>query len=219
MTAGVGLSGDLKRPSVSIPMGTTLATVSGMLIYFFVVYKLALSAPVEDLLEHQLIMAHIALGGVIIIPLGLAASTFSSALGSVMVAPRTLQALALDSAFPSAKFNQWLAKSRERDNEPVNASLVTSIIAFIFVAVGDVNAVATIISMFFMVTYGSLCLISFSKPLWILTFLPALFQVALVHFTDRFCCIGMGNVQNQHAVRFAGTYSDDCHLLLYRQLS
>ncbi|MDD4426417.1 MAG: amino acid permease, partial [Mariniphaga sp.] len=35
------------------------------------------------------------------------------------------------------------------------------IIAFVFVALGDVNAVATVISMFFMVTYGSLCLISF----------------------------------------------------------
>jgi ABC-type multidrug transport system fused ATPase/permease subunit len=43
----------------------------------------------------------------------------------------------------------------------VNASLVTIIIALIFVALGNVNAVAEIISMFFMVTYGSLCLISF----------------------------------------------------------
>lgn len=161
MTAGVGLSGDLKRPSVSIPLGTTLATFSGMIIYFFVVYKLAKSAPVEDLLEHQLIMSQIALGGIIIVPLGLAASTISSALGSVMVAPRTLQALALDQAFPSKKANHWLAKGRPGDNEPVNASLITSIIAFVFVALGDVNAVASIISMFFMVTYGSLCLISF----------------------------------------------------------
>jgi len=40
-------------------------------------------------------------------------------------------------------------------------SLVTSFIAFFFVALGDVDAVASIISMFFMVTYGSLCLISF----------------------------------------------------------
>ena len=161
MTAGVGLSGDLKKPSVSIPLGTTLATISGMIIYFFVVYKLAQSAPVQDLLEQQLIMSQIAIGGVIAIPLGLAASTISSALGSVMVAPRTLQALALDRAFPSQKINNWLAKAKSTDNEPVNASLVTTIIAFIFVAVGDVNAVATIISMFFMVTYGSLCLISF----------------------------------------------------------
>jgi amino acid transporter len=161
MTAGVGLSGDLKNPSKAIPLGTTLATISGMIIYFFVIFKLAKSAPVEALLEEQLIMARIAVAGVIVIPLGLAASTISSALGSVMVAPRTLQALALDQAFPSKKLNGWLSKGTIKDNEPVNASLITSVIAFVFVALGDVNAVASIISMFFMVTYGSLCLISF----------------------------------------------------------
>jgi amino acid transporter len=161
MTAGVGLSGDLKKPSLSIPMGTTLATLAGMVIYFFVVYKLAASVSPADMLEHQLIMAKIAVGGMIIIPLGLAASTFSSALGSVMVAPRTLQALALDKTFPSQKINSWLATTTSKDNEPKNASLVTSAIALVFVALGNVNVVASIISMFFMVTYGSLCLISF----------------------------------------------------------
>lgn len=161
MTAGVGLSGDLKKPSRSIPMGTTLATLAGMVIYFFVIYKLALSASPEDMLEHQLIMAKIAVGGMIVIPFGLAASTFSSALGSIMVAPRTLQALALDKTFPLPKMNRWLAATTSKDNEPKNASLVTAGIALIFVALGDVNAVASIISMFFMVTYGSLCLISF----------------------------------------------------------
>ncbi len=161
MTAGVGLSGELKKPSKSIPLGTTLATISGMIIYFFVVYKLAKSASVQELVEQQLIMGKIAIAGIVMVPIGLAASTFSSALGSVMVAPRTLQALALDHAFPSKKANTWLAASFAKDNEPRNASLVTVVIAFIFVAVGNVNEVATIISMFFMVTYGSLCLISF----------------------------------------------------------
>lgn len=161
MTAGVGLSGDLREPSKSIPLGTTLATLIGMVIYFFVVYKLAKSASVERLLEEQLIMGRIAVAGVVVVPLGLAASTISSALGSIMVAPRTLQALALDRAFPSKRANRWLAKSKPADNEPQNASIITILIALIFVAMGDVNAVASIISMFFMVTYGSLCLISF----------------------------------------------------------
>ncbi len=161
MTAGVGLSGDLKNPSKSIPLGTTAATFAGMIIYMFIVYKLALSANIEDLTNNQLIMAKIAVGGIIIVPLGLAASTISSALGSIMVAPRTLQALAVDHSFPSKKLNKWLAQSRQSDGEPINASLVTSIIALAFVAMGNVNAVAEIISMFFMVTYGSLCLISF----------------------------------------------------------
>jgi len=161
MTAGVGLSGDLKNPRKSIPLGTSMATILGMIIYFFIVYKLSISAGIDDLVNKQLVMGQIALGGSFIIPIGLAASTLSSALGSVMVAPRTLRALAVDSALPLKNINSWLSKIRKKDNEPVNASFITCIIAFIFVALGNVNAVAQIISMFFMVTYGSLCLISF----------------------------------------------------------
>ncbi|MCF8362798.1 MAG: amino acid permease [Prolixibacteraceae bacterium] len=159
MTAGVGLSGDLKKPSRSIPLGTTMATLSGMIVYFFVVYKLAISASPEDMVENQLVMAHIAIAGVAVIPLGLAASTMSSAIGSILVAPRTLQALARDYSFPSRKLNIWL--SREKNNDPVNATWISAIIAFAFVIMGDVNAVAEVISMFFMVTYGAICLISF----------------------------------------------------------
>ena len=161
MTAGVGLSGDLRNPSKSIPLGTTLATLSGMIIYFFIIWKLASSAAPEDLVDDQMIMSRIALGGSLVIPLGLAASTLSSALGSVMVAPRTLQALAKDQCFPSGRANRWLAAGKKDSNEPVHAGLVTCLIALVFVALGSVNAVATVISMFFMVTYGSLCLISF----------------------------------------------------------
>jgi len=161
MTAGVGLSGDLKNPGKSIPIGTTAATFIGMIIYFFIAYKLFISASAEDLVNDQFVMGKIALYGMFIIPIGLAASTISSALGSVMVAPRTLQALASDRSLPIPKFNNWLSKERKKDNEPTNASLVTCIIAMIFVVLGDVNAVAEIISMFFMVTYGSLNLISF----------------------------------------------------------
>jgi len=96
-----------------------------------------------------------------VIPLGLAASTISSALGSIMVAPRTLQALALDRAFPLKAVNVFFAKGVPGTQEPKNASMLVIAIAFIFIALGDVNAVAQIISMFFMVTYGSLNLISF----------------------------------------------------------
>mgnify|MGYP001392132224 CR=1 FL=1 len=161
MTAGVGLSGDLKNPAKSIPIGTITATVLGMIIYFFISYKLASSATPEELTNNQFVMSKIALWGWIVIPLGLAASTISSALGSVMVAPRTLQALANDNSFPAKSINRWLSQSRTKDDEPVNASLITCLIALVFVALGNVDIVAQIISMFFMITYGSLCLISF----------------------------------------------------------
>ncbi len=161
MTAGVGLSGDLRDPKKSIPMGTILGTVTGMIVYFFVTYKLNISAPPSELVNDQLIMSRIAVFGNIIIPLGLAASTVSSAIGSILVAPRTLQALSRDHSFPSESVNRWLSKGIGELGEPLNATIVSSIIALVFVAIGDVNAVATVITMFFMVTYGSICLISF----------------------------------------------------------
>lgn len=161
MTAGVGLSGDLKNPSKSIPYGTLLATGVGMILYLFIIWKLSISASQFDLNDSQLIMAQIALGGAFIIPLGLAASTLSSALGSIMVAPRTLQALASDKSFPFRRMNYFLAKGKGDNREPFNASIISLSIALIFVLIGNVDVVAQIIAMFFLITYGTLCLISF----------------------------------------------------------
>lgn len=162
MTAGVGLSGDLKDPSRSIPLGTLAGTISGMVIYVFIALKLASSASPEALVDtDRLVMADIAWQGYWLIPVGLAAATISSALGSLMVAPRTLQAIARDNILPNTNFNIWLSKGRGSNDEPFNASLITIIIALIFIGMGEINFVAKLISMFFMVTYGSLCLISF----------------------------------------------------------
>jgi amino acid transporter len=160
LAAGLGLSGDLKDPRKSIPKGTIWATIIGIIVYILVAYKLAISASPEDLASDQLIMQRIAIWGPII-PIGLAAASLSSAIGSVLVAPRTLQAIGYDRILPNAKINNWFARGKEKDNDPVNGSLITIIIAFIFIAIGDVDFVAKIISMFFMVTYGAICMISF----------------------------------------------------------
>ena len=160
LAAGLGLSGDLKDPKKSIPQGTIWATVAGMIIYIIIAYKLAVSASPEDLAGDQLIMQRIALWGPII-PIGLAAASLSSALGSIIVAPRTLQAIGLDNIFPNKGISEWFSRGKGEANEPINSSLITIVIAFFFIAIGDVNMVAQIISMFFMVTYGAICLISF----------------------------------------------------------
>lgn len=159
LAAGLGLSGDLKEPQKSIPRGTLLATIAGFFIYIAVAYKLVISATPEDLANDQLIMSRIAIWGPII-PIGLAAASLSSALGSIMVGPRTLQALGNDRIFPSKKISSWFAKGKKGSNEPINSTLVTIAIAFAFILVGDINFVAQIISMFFMVTYGAICIIS-----------------------------------------------------------
>ncbi|MEN8157178.1 MAG: amino acid permease [Bacteroidota bacterium] len=159
LVAGLGLSGDLKNPSRSIPRGTLWATLGGFVVYILVAYKLAISASADELASDQLIMQKIAMWGPIII-IGLAAASLSSALGSIMVAPRTLQAMGYDEVFPGTRLSKWLARGKSKDNEPINAGLISIIIAFVFVAFGDIDFVAKIISMFFMVTYGVICLIS-----------------------------------------------------------
>ena len=160
ISAGLGLSGDLKNPKKSIPRGTLIATIVGAFIYIMVALKLVTSTSLENLANNQMVMSDIAIWGPII-PLGLACAAISSALGSIMVAPRTLQALGKDQIFASKNFDAWIAKRREQDNEPINGSVITCVVAFFFVYVGDINFVAQIISMFFMVTYGAICLISF----------------------------------------------------------
>ena len=160
MTAGVGLSGDLRNPRKSIPRGTLCATLVGMVAYLCIVVKLFWSAPVETLANEPLIMTRIAVWGPMIL-IGLACATLSSAIGSALVGPRTLQALGGDRILPGAGANEWIARGEGAANDPRNATLVTGIVALVIVYLGDVDIVARLISMFFMVTYGALCAISF----------------------------------------------------------
>ena len=160
MIAGLGLSGDLKNPQRSIPLGTIGATVAGMIVYAVVAVKLARSATPEELAADQFVMARIALWGPAIY-VGLAAAAFSSAVGSFLVAPRTLQALARDNVFPVAQLNHLLRRGRGSAGEPVMATWVSGAIAVTFVLLGGIDFIAQILSMFFMVTYGALCTVSF----------------------------------------------------------
>jgi len=160
MAAGVGLSGDLQNPRRSIPIGVMWATVAGLVIYVAVAFKLAFSAPADVLASDYMIMTRIAVWGPIV-PIGLACATLSSALGSILVAPRTMQALGADGVAPGDALNRFLAAGVGKENEPRNATIVTSVLAIATVAAGSIDFVARIVSMFFMVTYGSLCAISF----------------------------------------------------------
>ena len=113
MTAGVGLSGDLKNPRKSIPLGTLTATITGMFVYILIILKLGFSLTPQELAADQFAMSKIAIWGPII-PIGLGAATLSSAIGSILIAPRTMQALANDQIFPIASVNQFLSKGNAR---------------------------------------------------------------------------------------------------------
>lgn len=159
LAAGLGLSGELKDPQKAIPRGTIIATFVGAVVYIIVAYKLSISADPTELASDYFIMQKIALWGPII-PIGLAAASLSSAIGSILVAPRTLQAIGADNIFANQKLNSFFSKQKKSNEEPQNANIISIIIAFVVVAMGNIDSVAEIISMFFMITYGFICLVS-----------------------------------------------------------
>jgi len=149
--AGVSLSGDLKDPTRAIPRGTLAAQLTGLGIYLLIPVLLALGADGEVLREDPLVWTRIApLGAWVILP-GLWGAIFSSAVGSMLGAPRTLQALALDGIAPRA-----LARGLGARGEPVAGLVVSLAIALGAVALGDLNSVAIVVTMFFLTVYGTL---------------------------------------------------------------
>ena len=161
ITAVMGLIGDLRNPDKAIPLGIMGGILTGFIVCMLAIWKLSVSASQVNLVNDQLIMSKIAIWGFIGIPIGLAVVTVSLAICSIFIAPRTLQALASDKSLPIKNINSFLSKGKGESREPLNASIVTVLIALVFVLMGNVNAVAQILSMLILITCGNLCLISF----------------------------------------------------------
>lgn len=145
---GVSMSGDLKEPTKSIKNGTLASIGVTAIIYICATIWLATHATAAELVNDNMIMEKLARWPIFIL-LGVWAATLSSALGSVLAAPRTLQALAFDRVVPKFFGSQLNSKT-----EPRVAVLITTAIALSIVWMGSLNFVATIITMFFLNTYG-----------------------------------------------------------------
>ncbi len=148
IAVGASMSGDLKDPGKSIPRGTIASILFTWTIYFATVVWLALHGTPQELIENTLIMQEIARWPLLIF-IGVWSATLSSALGSIMAAPRTLQAIARDRIVP-----RILAAQMGSPTEPRMAVLLTTAIALAVIWAGDLNFVAPIITMFFLNTYG-----------------------------------------------------------------
>ena len=153
--AGLSMSGDLADPRRSIPRGSVAATLTGLLVYLLVPVLLSVSADAASLTNDPLIWTRIAwLGPWMILP-GLWGAIFSSAVGSMLSAPRTLQALSLDRLAP-----RWLAGSAKPGAEPMFGMVVTLALSLVAVFLGDLNTVATVATMFFLSVYGTVNLVA-----------------------------------------------------------
>ena len=84
---------------------------------------------------------------------GIFAATLSSALASIVGAPRILQSLANDKIFPWPPLN-FFAKGSGKTNEPRRGYVLTFVIGIAFSLVGKLDLIAPIISNFFMIAYA-----------------------------------------------------------------
>ena len=151
--AGVNMSGDLKNPSKSIPNGTFAAIGVGYVIYMVLPILLATRADAITLIEDPLIMRRMAWWGDAIL-IGVWGATLSSAMGSILGAPRVLQALARDGVLP--RWLKFLGRGDGDDDTPRVGTVLTLVIALVAVYMGDLNLIAPILSMFFLTTYAVL---------------------------------------------------------------
>ena len=151
-TQGVSMSGDLKDPGRSLPTGTFWAVAVSL-----VVYGLAAVVVAGNKSSTELVADYEAMNTIAVLPVfitaGIVAATLSSALASFLGAPRILQALASDRIFPMLT---PFAKGYGASNNPRLGVLLTLVIALGVVALGGVDVIAPIVSMFFLISYGLL---------------------------------------------------------------
>lgn len=162
--AGISMSGSLKNPRKSLPLGTMSAIGLTLIVYLLLVFWLASAASPDELLTTETIMVDKAFWGWAILA-GILGATFSSALGSLVAAPRVMQALAANKLLP---FSHILAQETEK-GEPRAAMIANGVIGLVALLLalsgGGLNAIAGVISMFFIITYGMLNVVVFIEQM------------------------------------------------------
>lgn len=146
--AGVGMSGDLADPRRSLPRGTLLAILVGFVVYSTFPIWLAFNADPSALIENKRIVWHVARFDSLIYA-GVWGATLSSAVGSLLTAPRTAQALAIDGLAP-----RILGRGSGPHGEPRWAMAATFLLAEAGILFGNLDAIANLLTMFFLATYG-----------------------------------------------------------------
>lgn len=152
--AGMSMSGDLKNPRRSLPLGTLGAVVTGYVVYLAIPVLLWWWVPRAVLRTNPMVMWDVAW-----LPqamyAGIWGATLSSALGALLGGSRTLQALANDGVVP-----RFVGRGSGAGNDPRLATLLTFAIGAGGITLGSLDVLAPVLSMFFLTSYGTLNLIA-----------------------------------------------------------
>ena len=183
--SGVNMSGELKNSRQSIPVGTLSAIGVSAAIYLALCWWVSRAGTPQELLANYTIMVDRARWGPAVLG-GLQAATFSAALSSLVGAPRILMALGKDRVLPGG---QWIAKLSS-NGEPRRALLVSGAIAFGALLMRDLNAIAPLITMFFLITYATInVVVLIESSLGLMNFRPTFKLPAAVPFFGAAGCL------------------------------
>jgi uncharacterized membrane protein len=146
---------------------------------------LAASATTEELTNKYTILIERSAWAPVVLA-GLLGATFSSALSSIVGAPRILQALAEHKIMPKSA---WLA-GRSPSGEPRNAMLFTGALVLAALMLRNLNAIAPLITMFFLITYAMInVVVLLEQSLRLVSFRPLFRIPRLVSFIGSAGCI------------------------------
>ncbi|MBK8396724.1 MAG: amino acid permease [Leptospiraceae bacterium] len=148
--AGVSMSGDLENPKKSIPSGTIWAIIVGLVVYIGLAIFFAYRVDAKELANNPRVLQNIT-GYLPLLLSGIWGATISSAIGSILGAPRILQATSIDRITP-----KFFAKGYGKTNEPRNALVLTIVIAEAGILIGELDAIARVVSIFFITAYSFL---------------------------------------------------------------
>ncbi len=149
--AGAAMSGDLKDSKRSLPTGMLSAIAVSLVIYVAVAFFFDRLANPAALLSNNTIMMDISRWRLAIVA-GVLGATLSSALGSVVGAPRTLMAMGSDKVIPFYR----LFAQRSASGEPVYAIIFTALAILVSLVLGDLDTIAPLLTMFFLITYATI---------------------------------------------------------------
>lgn len=147
--AGANMSGDLAHPRRAIPVGTISALVVSTVIYGLLAVWLSRAGTPEELTSNYTFLVDASLWGPGVLA-GLLGATLSSALSSLVGAPRILLALVRDGIVPNVGGIGDVAANRE----PRRAMIASGLLVVGGLLLRDLNAIAPLLSMFFLITYG-----------------------------------------------------------------
>jgi len=147
-TAGIAMSGDLKDPKRSIPIGTLSAIGVGLIVYLGLAIFISLHINSEILKTDHNILMKIAMFAPAVVA-GIWGATLSSAIGGILGGPRILQAMSIDQVTPKI-----FGKGKGMNNEPVNALFLVFILAEAGILIGELDVIARVVSMFYLTAYG-----------------------------------------------------------------